>query len=77
MAMQSYFAIQGQNKYQHGLMGCLAWSTQQIKLDPTPIKILKARAGEPNATVIAEVTPDSIRLINDGLTVSIRTLRHG
>jgi len=75
MAMQSYFAIQGQNKYQHGLMGCLAWSAQQIKLDPTPIKILKTRAGEPNATVIAEVTPESIRFITGGRTISTRALR--
>jgi len=75
--MKTYCAIQGRTTHKDGLMGCMAWSAQQIQLDPTPIKILKARAGEPHATVIAEVTPDSVRFIADGRIVSTRALRDG
>jgi len=75
--MKTYIASQGRTIHKNGLMGCLAWSKQQIELDPTPIKILKARAGEPNATVIAEVIPGSIRFFADGRIVPARSLKDG
>jgi len=75
--MTTYIASQRRTIHKNGLMGCLAWSAQQIKLDPTPVKILKARAGEPNATVIAEVTPDAVRFIANGRTVPARSLKDG
>jgi len=75
--MKTYIASQGRTIHKNGLMGCLAWSAQQIELDPSPIKILKARAGEPNATVIAEVIPGSVRFIADGRIVPTRALKDG
>jgi len=75
--MKTYIASQGRTIHKNGLMGCLTWSAQQIELDPAPIKILKARAGESNATVIAEVIPGSIRFIADGRIVPTKALKNG
>lgn len=75
--MRTYIATQGRATYTHGLMCCLSWSAKQIELNPDPIKIFKARAGEAYATVIAEVTSDSIRFITNGRIVATKALRDG
>ncbi|MEJ1372594.1 MAG: hypothetical protein RPU32_12545 [Candidatus Sedimenticola sp. (ex Thyasira tokunagai)] len=46
---------------------CLNWGVTKIKEDPSlVVKIHTVRAGEPNGRVVAEMTNDGLRLIDDG-----------
>jgi len=72
--MRSYFAAQGKRTYTGGWQAVLSWATEQAKKDPVPVKIIKARPGERQGRVVAEVTQEGIRAIRDGRQVSVRSL---
>ena len=72
--MRSYFAAQSKRTYAGGWYAVLAWAGEQIKKDPTPIKLLTARPGERFAKIIAEITKDGMRIIEDGRQVSVKSL---
>ncbi len=74
--MRSYVALQGRTHYPGGWLDCIAWARQKAK-DGAPVRILTARAGEPTARVVAEISADSERLITGGRTVKLSTLRNG
>ena len=74
--MHSYFATQGKLTHAGGWYSVTAWASSQIQIDPTPVKILKARAGQKQARVIAEVTPEDIHSVQAGRQVAVRSL-HG
>ena len=61
----------------HGWHGVLSWARVQIKCDETPIQLLRARGGDRDAVVIAEITKDDERLIQEGRRVEVRRLMHG
>ena len=72
--MRSYFATQGKRVHADGWQGVLMWAKEQIQNDPTPVKILTARAGDRTAKVVAEVTLEGGRLIEQGRQVPLRSL---
>lgn len=78
--MKTYFAIQcGSNSGTTGsLFACTHWARKQVKKTRAPIQILKARAGERDAIVIAEIGTTRERWIrNSGLVVRTKALlRH-
>lgn len=72
--MRSYFATQGKRVHADGWQGVLTWANEQIQSDPTPVKILTARAGDRTARIVAEVTQEGGRLIEQGREVPLRSL---
>jgi hypothetical protein len=72
--MRSYFATQGKRVQEGGWQSVLIWANEQIQTDPTPVKILTARAGDRTARVVAEVTQEGGRLIEQGREVPLRSL---
>ncbi len=74
--MRSFIALQGHIAHPGGWLDCVAWARQQAK-DGAPVRVLTARAGEPTARVVAEISADSERLITGGRTVKLSKLRHG
>lgn len=72
--MHCYFAIQGKHTHAGGWYSIATWATSQILLDSTTIKILKARAGEKNARVVAEITQEGMTAIENGRQVAVRSL---
>ena len=75
--MRSYFAVQGKKLSQGGWLTVLDWSKRRIKISPLPVKLFTARGGDKNARVIAEITPDGARSIQDGRLISLKTLLNG
>jgi hypothetical protein len=73
--VHSYIALAGKATFSGSLAQCITWSREQLQAHPGPSKILKARAGERFACVVAEIAVDGERLIRDGRTVKIRKLR--
>ena len=73
--MRSYFATQGKRVQTGGWQSVLVWANEQIQIDPTPVKILTARAGDNTARIVAEVTKKGGRFIEQGRSVSLRSLR--
>jgi hypothetical protein len=53
-----------------GSMGeCIEWARSQAA--KTPVKILRARAGERHARIVAEVTADGWRLVRGRRTAAV------
>lgn len=75
--MRSYFAKQGNKVHNGGWLDVLMWARQEIKSNPTPVKLFSCRGGETVARILAEITTDGERLINEGRTISLKTLIHG
>jgi hypothetical protein len=75
--MRTFFAIQQDKTFNSGWQQCLTWARQQIKENDTVIKLLTARVGDKDAVVIAEITVNSERMINDGRTLEVRRLLRG
>ncbi len=75
--MRTFFAIQQDKTFNSGWQQCLTWARQQIKENNTAIKLLTARGGDKDAVVIAEITVNSERMINDGRTLEVRRLLRG
>ena len=73
--MRSYFAVQGSEVYQGGLLSVYNWSRGRATTT-NPVKILTARGGERNARIVFEVTPEMVRVIKDGRYLPVREL-HG
>ena len=73
--MRSYFAVQDKAVFQGGWMSVCLWAKQRTTIDE-PVKILTARGGEKNVRIIAEVTPDGMRIISNGRVTS-RKFIHG
>lgn len=75
--MRSYFAKQGNKLHQGGWVEVLAWARKEIDGDSTPIKLFTSRAGEPDARIVAEISTDGERLINEGRIISLKALING
>jgi hypothetical protein len=71
--MRSYFATQGKRVHTGGWQSVLMWANEQIQTDPTPVKILTARGGDRAARVVAEVTREGGRLIEQGRQIPLRS----
>jgi hypothetical protein len=72
--MTAYVAVCWPRVHWGGLGDCLAWASAQTGT----AKVLRARAGEPSAVVVGELTADGWRPIRDGRTVPLSKLhRHG
>jgi len=76
-AMRSYFAVQEKNIYQGGWLSVIDWARRRIQFNPSPIKLFTAHAGDKNARIIAEITPDRERAIKGGRIISLKTLLNG
>ena len=59
------------NPHQGSWLDCLRWA---INSELPPVKILKVRAGEKNAKIIAEVENGLVRIIPQGRQVSHRAI---
>ena len=75
--MRSYFAVQGNMVYQGGWITVVDWGKRRIQISPLPVKLFTARGGDKNARVIAEITLDGERVIQDGRIVSLKALLSG
>ncbi|OOZ75528.1 hypothetical protein BOW50_11380 [Solemya velum gill symbiont] len=74
--MHTYVLRKGNKIQQGGLAQCLNRSKRILEQEPTSIlTIAIARGGSRNAKIIAEVTHDGIRYIEEGETYSIRSLK--
>lgn len=68
--MQTFIAISGNKTFTHSLGGCLQWAKDRTE----PTKILKARAGERDAKIIAEVVDNEVGFFSNGAYVPVRRL---
>jgi len=68
--MQVFIAICGIEKYTHSLPNCIQWAEDKVK----PVKILRARAGERYAKIVAEIVDGEIRPIKNGDSVKVKSL---
>lgn len=75
--MRTFFAKQGNKIHNDGLDAVVQWARESIKCDPTPVKIFTARAGEKEAKVICEVTPEGEYVITNGRTLPLKDLIRG
>jgi hypothetical protein len=73
--MVTYFAVSGREVQPGGFVACILWARERINTDPTPVKIIRARAGEREGRVVAEVTPEGERTIADGRRVLLSKVR--
>jgi len=73
--VHSFYAMQGKRTHSGGWYSVATWAKSQVNHDPMPVKILKARAGEKFARIVAEFTKDGMRGIQDGRQVAVRSLR--
>lgn len=73
--MKSYFAIQQKQTFAGGWMQCLRWARTCLEDNTAPVQILMARGGEKQARVIAEITPEGMRMIRRGRAMTIKGLR--
>ena len=63
--VRSFFAISGREVFQHGFRGCCRWAETQLKNhSQKAVLIASARAGEKQATIIAEYTKDGLHYPN-------------
>ncbi|CAA9892796.1 conserved hypothetical protein [Candidatus Methylobacter favarea] len=75
--MRTFFAIQQDKTSNSGWQQCLNWARQQIKEDDTPVQLLTARGGDKEAVVIAEITVERERMIENGRVLPVKRLMHG
>lgn len=75
--MRSYFALQGNKLHQGGWLTVRDWGRRRIQISPSTVKLFTARGGDKNARVIAEITSDGERVIQDGRSVSLKALLSG
>ncbi len=74
--MTSYFALAGKEVYSGGFAQCVAWARSRVEADSEAVvKILRARAGEPTARVVAEVTREGERIIARGRHLPVSNLK--
>ena len=63
--VRSFFAISGREVFQHGFRGCCRWAEARLKNhSQKAVLIASARAGEKQATIIAEYTEDGLHYPN-------------
>jgi len=70
--MISYIATQGRDTFRGGFAQCVLWARERIAERPQPVRIAKARGGERNARVVAEIAPEGERVVADGRVVRAR-----
>lgn len=75
--MRTFFAVQQHKTINAGWQQCLLWARQQILEHEAPVHLLTARGGDKDAVIIAEITFDHERMIEDGRAMSIKRLMHG
>lgn len=81
--MAVYFADRsGAETFAGSIAQCAAWARARVAADPAAaVQILRARAGEPSARIVAEVTRGGVRLIARGRRAPVaaltRKLRRG
>ena len=73
--MRSYFAIHKDKVFRGSLMAVCNWSKGRAT-STEPVKILSARGGEKYARIVFEVTPEVVRVINNGRYLPVRKI-HG
>ena len=75
--MRSYLAVRGRLAREGGWQDVMRWARHQIMQNPMPIKIVTARAGEPDARIVAEVTTEGVQMIRGGRKVAMKGLNYG
>ena len=73
--MKSYFAFHGNVVFPGGFVQCVRWAASETEIGVEVIKIAQARAGEPNARIIAEVDAGGFQFVSAGRVVPIKRLR--
>ena len=65
--MRCYFAMAGALAFSGGWLMCLNWGVERVKEDPpSVVKIILVRAGVRQGRVVAEITSDGMRYIENG-----------
>ena len=73
--MHTFIAISGKLRHTGSLFNCLMWSQKITTGNKTRIsKIVKARAGTKTAQLVAEITYDNIRFLQDGRMINIKQI---
>ncbi len=78
--MRTYCAIVNNQTHWNGWFSCIHWAQDRINIDSAlVVKIHVARPDEKLMRVVAEITSQGIRHIQNGRYVRVRkaTLRHG
>ncbi len=74
--MRSYFAVSGSLVFGGGQLACWTWGRRLAAQNHTrAVKIILARPGEKEGTIVAEVTHDNERVIKMGRKVWLRPFR--
>ncbi len=73
--MKTYIGIAGGEIHSDGWLNCLYWSQSQVDNGVGVVKIHVARPDVKTMRVVAEVTNDGVRLIQDGRQVPLRASR--
>ena len=74
--MKTFIAISGNQSFGGGLPDCLFWANEvigEIPIADTVVKIHRIRPEQKKMRVVAEITPDGIRKIENGREVPIRS----
>ena len=74
--MAIYFAQTGNRHLVGGLEECLAWATREVDRNQSRIVwVSRIRAGEKEATLVAEVASDGTRFLRTRLTTRVSAIR--
>ena len=74
--MKTYIGIAGSEIHSDGWLGCLYWSQSQVDNGVDVVKIHVARPDVKTMRVVAEITCDGVRLIQDGRHVPLRAVKN-
>ena len=72
--MRTYIAATKNSSYTNGWFNCLKWAQSEVESSGAIIKIHVARPEVKTARIVAEVTTEGIRVINNGRYVTLRSL---
>jgi hypothetical protein len=73
--VKTYIGIAGKDIYCDGWLGCLYWSQSKVNGGVNIVKIHIARPGVKTMRIVAEVTSDGVRLLQNGRRVPLRAIR--
>ncbi len=71
--MRSFVALQGGSKsFVGGWHAVTRWASHQVSDNASPVKIIRARAGDKYGKIVAEITREGLRRIPNGRQVAVR-----
>jgi hypothetical protein len=73
--MKTYIGIAGREIHSGSWLGCPYWSQSQVNNGVNVVKIHVARPNVKTMRIVAEVTGDGVRLIQNGRQVPLRVIR--